>query len=161
MYPRTVRAVMGWRFELTLTFARFAFSPLRCSLYYDTTQHALGACTLEDIAVRVLSRVVGHYPKSNTLLIDCGWTGASAQGKDSGYGCIPAHPELRIANLKQECGEVTSADGAPLDYSRYPIGSMLEIAPYHSCASTHQHAVVHVLGADGTIEGKWPICKGW
>ena len=29
---------------------------------------------------QVLTRVVGHYPKSNTLLIDCGWTGASAQG---------------------------------------------------------------------------------
>ena len=33
---------------------------------------------------QVLTRVVGHYPKSNTLLIDCGWTGASAQGKESG-----------------------------------------------------------------------------
>ena len=130
-------------------------------LYYDTTQVSLGSCTIADIAVRVLTRVVGHYPKSNTLLIDCGWTGASAQGKEKGYGCLPAHPELRISNLKQECGEVTTADGAPLEYAKYPIGSFLEIAPHHSCASTQQHQHVHVLDADGALEGSWRICKGW
>uniref|UniRef100_A0A0D3I343 D-serine dehydratase-like domain-containing protein n=1 Tax=Emiliania huxleyi (strain CCMP1516) TaxID=280463 RepID=A0A0D3I343_EMIH1 len=125
---------------------------------------------------QVLTRVVGHYPKSNTLLIDCGWTGASAQGKESGtaacrdlgqsresgYGCFPLNPELRIANLKQECGEVTSVDGAPLDFRRYPIGALLRIAPHHSCASTHQHRSVNVLGADGdTVVEEWKICKGW
>ena len=104
---------------------------------------------------------VGHYPKSNTLLIDCGWTGASAQGKESGYGVFPSRPELRIANLKQECGEVTSVDGAPLEYRLYPIGSMLELAPFHSCASTHQHATVHVLDRERRVEGEWNICKGW
>mmetsp|Transcript_11410 Transcript_11410/g.37689 ORF Transcript_11410/g.37689 Transcript_11410/m.37689 type:complete len:392 (-) Transcript_11410:932-2107(-) len=131
-------------------------------LYYDTSQVALGSCGLESVAVRVLTRVVGHYPKSNTLLIDCGWTGASAQGKESGYGCFPLNPELRIANLKQECGEVTSVDGAPLDFRRYPIGALLRIAPHHSCASTHQHRSVNVLGADGdTVVEEWKICKGW
>ena len=53
-------------------------------LYYDTTQVGLGACAVSDIAVRVLTRVVGHYPRCNSLLIDCGWTGASAQGKHAG-----------------------------------------------------------------------------
>ena len=71
------------------------------------------------------------------------------------------HPELRIANLKQECGEVTSSDGSPMEYARFPIGSILEIAPHHSCASTHQHAAVHVLDADGVPTETWRICKGW
>ena len=131
-------------------------------LYYDTTQVALGSCHLEDIAVRVVTRVVGHYPKSNTLLIDCGWTGASAQGKHAGYGCLPKHPDLVVSNFKQECGEVTTRDGTALDYSAYPIGSLLEIAPFHSCASTHQHGKVHILDDDGhTIIDSWEICKGW
>ena len=113
--------------------------------------------------MRVLTRVVGHYPKSNTLLIDCGWTGASAQGKEAGYGAFPLHPELRIANLKQECGEVGPADGvSPLQYARYPIGSLLALAPHHSCASTHQHAEVHVLDDDRTtVIDTWKVCKGW
>ena len=131
-------------------------------LYYDVTQVRLGACTVGDIAVRILTRVVGHYPKSNTLLIDCGWTGASAQGAAHGYGLFPKHPELTILNLKQECGEVSSSDGAPLDYTRYPIGSVLELAPWHSCASTHQHHSVHIVEDDGeTVGAEWRICKGW
>lgn len=131
-------------------------------LYYDTTQVALGSCTVDDVAVRVLTRVVGHYPKSNTLVIDCGWTGASAQGKEAGYGCFPEHAELRIASLSQESGRVASADGSPLDFARYPIGSLLALAPFHSCASTHQHAVVHVLDEDRrTIVDEWKVCKGW
>ena len=132
-------------------------------IYYDMTQVGLGACTVDDIAVRVLTRVVGHYRKSNTLLIDCGWTGASAQGKEQGYGFFPRAPELQIANLKQECGEVTTVDGAPIDFERYPIGSLLALAPWHSCASTHQHAHVHVLEDEAAHEVAevWAICKGW
>ena len=58
---------------------------------------------------------------------------------------------------------MTSADGAPLDFRRYPIGALLlRIAPHHSCASTHQHRSVNVLGADGdTVVEEWKICKGW
>eukprot|EP00629_Pelagomonadales_sp_RCC1024_P008753 CAMPEP_0119267440 /NCGR_PEP_ID=MMETSP1329-20130426/5578_1 /TAXON_ID=114041 /ORGANISM="Genus nov. species nov., Strain RCC1024" /LENGTH=424 /DNA_ID=CAMNT_0007267365 /DNA_START=166 /DNA_END=1437 /DNA_ORIENTATION=+ len=105
-------------------------------MYYDLVQTRLGSCAVEDVAPRVLTRVVGNYPHSNTLLIDCGWTGASAQGAGTGYGCIPDHPHLVIASLKQECGEVTTRDGDPIDFSRYPVGTLLEIAPHHSCAST-------------------------
>ena len=73
------------------------------------------------------------------------------------------HPELRLSNFKQECGEVTSADGSALDYARYPIGGMLRILPYHSCAATHQHALVHVLEDDraSSVSETWRICKGW
>ena len=133
-------------------------------LYYDAMQAIIGSCGTDDVAVRVLTRVVGHYPKSNTLLIDCGWTGASVQGLGAdGYAAFAEHPELRLSNFKQECGEVTSADGSPLDYARYPIGGMLRILPYHSCAATHQHALVHVLEDDraSSVSETWRICKGW
>lgn len=35
----------------------------------------IGSCCLEDVAVRVLTRVIGHCPHRNQLLIDCGWAG--------------------------------------------------------------------------------------
>lgn len=35
----------------------------------------IGSCSLEDVAVRVMTRVIGHCPHRNQLLIDCGWTG--------------------------------------------------------------------------------------
>ncbi|KAH8044741.1 D-serine ammonia-lyase [Aureococcus anophagefferens] len=60
-------------------------------LYYDTTQLRLGSCaSVDDVAVRVITRV----------------------GKECGYGAIPKHPELAIVTLKQECGEITTRDGA-------------------------------------------------
>merc|ERR1711920_14645 len=113
--------------------------------YYDQMQVKLGSCKVEDVAVRVCTRIIGHYPKRNMLLIDCGWTGASAQGKEHGYGAIDGHPELKIILLKQEAGEVEAADGKPLDFNKYPIDSILRLLPWHSCASTHQHTHVHVL----------------
>lgn len=35
----------------------------------------IGSCSLDDVAVRVLTRVIGHCPHRNQLLIDCGWAG--------------------------------------------------------------------------------------
>ena len=62
----------------------------------------LGSCAESDIAVRVLTRVIGHYPAQNMLLIDLGWTGCSAQGAEFGYGVLAGHPELKVVQLKQE-----------------------------------------------------------
>jgi D-serine deaminase-like pyridoxal phosphate-dependent protein len=43
-----------------------------------------GACADEDVAARVLTRVIGHYPAQNMMLVDLGWTGCSAQGAELG-----------------------------------------------------------------------------
>lgn len=130
-------------------------------LYYDLMQVKLGSCQLHDVAVRVCTRIVGQYPKRNTLLIDMGWTGISAQGKENNYGLIDGHPELEIKILKQEAAEVGSANNEPLDYSRYPIGLILRIIPWHSCAATHQHTEVHVLNAAGEPVETWRQVRGW
>lgn len=41
----------------------------------DVQQSIIGSCNLDDVSVRVLTRVIGHCPHRNQLLIDCGWTG--------------------------------------------------------------------------------------
>jgi len=131
----------------------------------DAMQVALGSCGPADVAVRVLTRVLGHYPKNNMLLIDLGWTGASAQGSAEGYGYFDGHPELKIATLKQEAGEVESATGAPIDFDKFPIGSILKLVPFHSCASSAAHNKLHVL-QDGVVSGQWQTIRatrfdGW
>jgi D-serine deaminase-like pyridoxal phosphate-dependent protein len=75
-------------------------------LMYDKMQAEIGACQRNDIAIRVLARVIGHYPKLNMMLLDMGWTAISAQGASDGYGFIADHPELKIKVLKQEAAEV-------------------------------------------------------
>jgi len=41
----------------------------------------IGSCQIVDMAVRVASRVIGHYKHRNELLIDAGWTAMSMDGK--------------------------------------------------------------------------------
>ena len=157
-------------------------------IFNDMTQAAtaLSSCTMENVAVRVLTRVIGHYKHSNMLLIDLGWTGCSDQGKDVGYGALVSHQHgrlvarhgLKIVNLKQEAGEVeamaigtatsdhashgANTEAEPIDWERYKIGAILSLLPYHSCAAVKCHDVMHVLGEDGTtLHGQYTICRGW
>lgn len=41
----------------------------------DVQQSIIGSCSLEDVAVKVLTRVISHCPHRNQLLVDCGWSG--------------------------------------------------------------------------------------
>eukprot|EP01062_Namystynia_karyoxenos_P051504 TRINITY_DN40501_c0_g1_i1.p2 TRINITY_DN40501_c0_g1~~TRINITY_DN40501_c0_g1_i1.p2 ORF type:complete len:425 (+),score=121.53 TRINITY_DN40501_c0_g1_i1:72-1277(+) len=127
---------------------------------YDAMQVRIGACTAADCATRVLTRVIGAYPQRQMLLVDLGWTGCSAQGAEHGYGLVASHPELRIRQLKQEAGEVVSADGSPLDFARYPVGTVLEVIPWHACAAAALHPKVRVVRG-GSVAAEWAPCRGW
>jgi D-serine deaminase-like pyridoxal phosphate-dependent protein len=48
--------------------------------YPDVQQMTLGSCKLEDIAGRVATRVTGHYPHNNQILIDAGFLATSHDG---------------------------------------------------------------------------------
>lgn len=64
----------------------------------DLQQTQLGSCRPEEVAIRVLTRVIGHYPHRGQLLVDCGWAALSLHGRDQGPpGCaaIEGHPRLR------------------------------------------------------------------
>lgn len=60
----------------------------------------IGACALEDIAVRIGARVIGHYPHRNQLLIDVGWTALSLDGQgqipNGSYCLFEDEPNLRF-----------------------------------------------------------------
>lgn len=64
-------------------------------------QASYGSCRLNDIGLVVLTRVVGHYSRSNTLLIDLGWTGCSKQGADQNFGILLGESNLIVKKLKQ------------------------------------------------------------
>ena len=121
---------------------------------YDSMQSVIGSCAIGQVAVRVLTRIVGIYPERNMMTIDLGWTGCSVQGAEHGYGILTSHPELRVRTLKQEAGEVIAAEGT-LDCAKYNVGEVLELAPWHSCASGALHAkyVREARGVGGGEEG--------
>ncbi|KAM6948440.1 D-serine dehydratase [Aplochiton taeniatus] len=130
--------------------------------FYDVQQSMIGSCSLEDIAVRVLTRVIGHCPHRKQLLIDCGWTGLSLDGAGklpTGYAMIEGHPDLKLLSMTQEHGRVESISGK-LDYSRFPLGCLLTLIPYHACATAMMHPVYHVH-SQGNVVGRWTPTRGW
>ncbi|KAM9844507.1 D-serine dehydratase isoform 1-T1 [Aulostomus maculatus] len=131
-------------------------------VFYDVQQSLIGSCRLEEVAVRVLTRVIGHCPHRNQLLIDCGWTGLSLDGGGklpTGYAVIEGHPDLKLLSMTQEHGRVEAVSGQ-LDYSKFPLGCLLTLIPYHACATAMMHPVYHVH-SEGRLLGKWMPTRGW
>ncbi|XP_050164128.1 D-threo-3-hydroxyaspartate dehydratase-like [Myiozetetes cayanensis] len=131
-------------------------------LFYDLQQTQLGSCGPEEVAIRVLTRVVGHYPHRRQLLVDCGWAALSLHGRDQGPpGCaaIEGHPQLRLVGLTQEHGQVEAVDGE-LDFQQFPVGSTLALIPYHACATAAMHPV-YFVHAGGKVVELWHPTRGW
>eukprot|EP00117_Sycon_ciliatum_P020539 scpid85058/ scgid4523/ D-serine dehydratase; D-serine deaminase len=132
-------------------------------IFYDLQQHWTGACEVSDIAVRVMTRVIGHYPDRNRLVIDCGFTAISKQhdADTSLYAKFDDHSELKLLSMSQELGIVGSSDDRPLNLDNYPIDKRLFILPYHSCAVAGLHSVYHVVDETDTCTATWKPCRGW
>jgi len=92
--------------------------------------------------------------------------GTATQDVDQGYGMVcdaEAHPieGLVVSGANQEHGIISSRAKAPIDLSRFPIGTRLRILPNHACATAAQYDAYHVLAPDGTVHARWPRFGGW
>ncbi|MEX1136531.1 MAG: alanine racemase [Balneolales bacterium] len=133
-------------------------------VFFDKMQADIHSCTLDEVACFVMARVIGHYPDRNRLLIDAG---ALALSKDQGavhmanevvYGHIVDHPELKLVGLSQEHG--VAEQKSPIDYSRYPIGSLLKVIPNHSCLTAALFPE-YQIEENGKIVDVWKPVRGW
>jgi D-serine deaminase-like pyridoxal phosphate-dependent protein len=142
-------------------------------VFFDLVMAGVGVCTDEDIALSVLTTVIGHQVERGWVLVDAGWMamsrdrGTQAQPVDQGYGLVCGLDGrlldgwlMRAAN--QEHGIIGRRDGqAPEDLEqRFPVGSKLRVLPNHACATGAQHAqYAWVDGAD--VRAHWPRFGGW
>jgi len=132
-------------------------------VFNDAQQFTLGSCQLDDIACIVATRVIGHYPRRNQFLIDCGFTGLTKQGMDqmpSGCVIFRDEPNLKLIDTTQEIGKVTTVNGEQLNYKKYPLGSMLFMYPWHSCATAAMYPE-HKILEENAVVGEWRPCRGW
>lgn len=141
-------------------------------MFQDLVMAGLGVCRLDDIALSVLTTVIGHQRQKNWLIVDAGWMalsrdrGTASQATDQGYGLVceingkPGN-DLIIVDANQEHGIVAQRDGRPFDLTSYPVGTFLRILPNHACATAAQHD--RYLVVDGGIEvvAEWERCRGW
>ncbi|KAJ8352357.1 hypothetical protein SKAU_G00238330 [Synaphobranchus kaupii] len=131
-------------------------------VFYDAQQLMIGSCKLEDVAVRVITRVIGHYHHRNQMLVDCGWAALSLEGGGrlpTGYAIIEGHPDLKLLSMTQEHGRIEPISGK-LDYEKFPLGSLLTLIPYHACATAMMHPV-YFIHSDGVVVDTWTPTRGW
>ncbi|MBL8325882.1 MAG: alanine racemase [Rubrivivax sp.] len=143
-------------------------------VFYDLVMAGLGVCTPEDIALSILTTVIGHQPAKGWVLTDGGWMamsrdrGTMAQPLDQGYGlvCDEAGDVLAdwiVHQANQEHGIVEHRGGAAAagDVARrFPLGTRLRVLPNHACATAAQHGHYAVV-REGRLLGRWARFSGW
>ncbi len=129
-------------------------------VYFDRTQVALGAATLDDCALTVMATVVSK-PAADRIILDCGsktLTNDQARGitAAAGYGAVLAgigdaprqvDETLTIERLSEEHATVRVAGGTPLE-----PGDRVQVVPNHSCVVSNLVDVVRLVEGDRVIE---------
>ena len=147
---------------------------LRAGVYvfFDLVMRNVGVCRTEDIALSVLTTVIGHQADKGWAIVDAGWMamsrdrGTGKQQRDYGYGqvCtvdgVPIEGYL-LSAANQEHGILSREGAADTDIvARFPVGTRLRILPNHACATGAQFPAYQALAADGTVQ-TWERFHGW
>ncbi|MEX3969924.1 DSD1 family PLP-dependent enzyme [Paraburkholderia caribensis] len=141
-------------------------------VFFDLVMHNVGVNDTSEIALSVLTTVIGHQPEKGWAIVDAGWMamsrdrGTQRQKHDFGYGLVCAESgdvlgDYLMTTANQEHG-VISRNGAPDSdiERRFPIGTRLRILPNHACATGAQYPEYVALGTDGELT-TWPRFSGW
>jgi D-serine deaminase-like pyridoxal phosphate-dependent protein len=141
-------------------------------VFFDLVMANVGVCTADDIALSVLTTVIGHQAEKGWAIVDAGWMamsrdrGTQKQRHDYGYGqvCALDATPLRgyaMSGANQEHG-IVSREGEP-DHEiveRFPVGTRLRILPNHACATGAQFPEYQAVAGDGAVV-TWPRFYGW
>jgi D-serine deaminase-like pyridoxal phosphate-dependent protein len=141
-------------------------------MFFDLFMAGLSVCEVGDIALSVLTSVIGHQAERNWIITDAGWMamsrdrGTAKQRVDQGYGVVcdlAGRPidDLVVADTNQEHGIVARRRGGAIDLARFPVGTLLRILPNHACATAAQHPQYHVIAGEPVVEAVWPRFSGW
>jgi D-serine deaminase-like pyridoxal phosphate-dependent protein len=141
-------------------------------VFFDLVMAGVGVCTPGDIAVSVLTSVIGHQRERGWTLCDAGWMalsrdrGTAAQPIDQGYGLVcdvHGNPlaDYVVSAANQEHGTISHRSGDPARLLDLPVGTLLRILPNHACATVAQHDRYRVLDASGEVAAEWPRFSGW
>jgi D-serine deaminase-like pyridoxal phosphate-dependent protein len=128
-------------------------------VYFDRTQVALGAASLDDCGLTVLATVVSKH--RGRIVLDCGsktLTNDQARGisKAPGFGAIledaasagrRVNDSLTIERLSEEHATVGVSGSTPLE-----PGDRVQVLPNHSCVVSNMVDAVHIVEGDRLVE---------
>lgn len=149
--------------------------------FFDLVMAGIGVCKPADIALSVVTSVIGHNQDKNWLFIDAGWMslsqdrGTQSQSQDCGYGLVCDSegniiPGLQVIGANQEHGIITVVDNkvaatddavTRINLADITVGSQLRILPNHACATAAMHAGYYVADPEQLELDYWPRIQGW
>lgn len=138
--------------------------------FFDLVMAGLGVCKPDDIALSVVTTVIGHQKEKGWVIVDAGWMalsrdrGTANQKVDQGYGIvcdINGRPigDLIVSAANQEHGIISSRSGKHVD--GLTVGTQLRILPNHACSTAAQYSGYYLLNLDGSADTYWPRINGW
>lgn len=142
-------------------------------VFFDLVMAGIGVCRVDEIALSVLTTVIGHQTAKGWILIDAGWMamsrdrGTANQTIDQGYGIVCDVNGVPIADLivisaNQEHGIIALRTGSDQTFEKLPIGTRLRILPNHACATAAQHDKYHVITNESVcVSAIWDRFSGW
>ena len=118
-------------------------------VFYDLTQHQIGSCTIDQIAVAMACPIVSIHTERNEMVIYGGGVHFSKErmevdNQGTIYGIVVEQlkkgwsepiPGMFVKSLSQEHGIISAPE--PL-ISNYKIGDLLYLLPVHSCMTANE-----------------------
>jgi threo-3-hydroxy-D-aspartate ammonia-lyase len=141
-------------------------------VFFDLVMLNVGVCSPRELALSVLTTVIGHQPERGWAIVDAGWMamsgdrGTSKQRHDFALGQVCTSdgtlvPDCLLTSANQEHGIIARTGAADHDIARqFPIGTRLRILPNHACATAAQFPEYQALDERGHIT-TWPRFYGW
>jgi D-serine deaminase-like pyridoxal phosphate-dependent protein len=148
---------------------------VRAGVYvmFDLVMANVGVCAPEDVALSVLTTVIGHQLDKGWAIVDAGWMamsrdrGTQSQTCDYGYGqvCDADGNWLDgyvLTGANQEHGILSRSDHQPDSniLQLFPAGSQLRVLPNHACATGAQFPEYHAVHSQ-KLQAVWPRFYGW
>ncbi len=117
-------------------------------VFYDLSQHQIGACEIDEITVTLACPIVAVHKERNEIVIYGGGVHFSKERlEDTRHGTIFGRvvekldeswgdviPNMYVSSLSQEHGIVTVPES---EISNYKIGDYLLVLPIHSCMTAN------------------------
>jgi D-serine deaminase-like pyridoxal phosphate-dependent protein len=140
-------------------------------MFGDLFQAGIGTHGLDDIAVTVLSSVVGKRPGEHRFVVDAGGMALSkdrstqAGPVDWGFGRVlaadgsPRFGQATVLSAYQEHGIVAVDPAIP--FPDLAIGDQVRIAPNHTCMTAAAHDRYYVTDGDDEVVAEWGRVNGW
>jgi D-serine deaminase-like pyridoxal phosphate-dependent protein len=141
------------------------------SLFWDLAQMSRGMCGWDDLALSVLSTVIGHSRAAGALILDAGALAlskditANAFAPGTAYGTLAdaetgAALPLHVTIVHQEHGTVPVPDESW--FANLPVGSRVRVYPNHAClTAAGGYGAYEVLDGAGQPAGRWSRIDGW